>query len=62
MNDQETLVLVRLETLNDLMAMARQSPQYRQGQSWTAITMNTANRAANHAMIRAQRYQQANRK
>lgn len=53
MDKDNVIASVPLYILQDLCDMARKSPEYRAGYAWTAVAMNYACRAINHAMIRA---------
>ena len=47
-----SIVTLPTQLLVDLLDMARKSPQYREGQAWTASAMHSANRLLNNQMYR----------
>lgn len=52
--DKEAIVIVlNLQDLDDLLDMARQSKQYREGYAWAAVAVNKVLRERTNVIIRA---------
>ena len=45
LNNPHSVVAIPTQLLEDLLQMARKSPQYREGYSWAASAMHQANRS-----------------